>query len=386
MNVLFVLNNFLDLPETNGTTRWFSNLIKPMRNIVDKIDVVEQAIGTELNYLRIKNYCDRLFLVKPIDHSKYRYKWLFGWDYAKIRAYNPDFIHLLKKLCEENYYDLIILVGHGSHVNIPYLKANHIMVATIDAPSGTSVDYSFKNIKHFIKLLLNRLVIKTSEKSYNSADSVLVVSEKDKHILLKDGITTRIIVIPIGVDINEFSPNITHSNKNQILFTGVLDFPPNVDASIHLVNDIYILGNFFEKGLGCCIAGRKPLQKIRNLKNIKGVQILEDLPDIRPVINDSLIYVAPMRTGFGMKNKILEAMSMEKTIVGYPLTFNGFKNPEEFAFVCNSSEEIILTINMLLKNEHLIHEMGRKARKIARDQYALEKNVEIILNQIGIRN
>lgn len=380
MKVLFVLNQLPENPDSNGTTRWFFNTIKPMRSLVDQIDVAEQAFGPIEKLAEIRKYCDHLFVVPPINHGKYRYKWFIGWDYSKVRAYNSAFIRLLQKLCDENLYDLIILVGHGAHVNIPYLRARHIMAAPLDAPSGVALDNSLRDLPAFAKTFLNKMVIRQSERSYNSADSVLVVSERDKELLIKSGVSTKIFVNPIGIDVTEFSPQSIHERTKALLFTGVLFFPPNVDASIHLVNDIYIPGKFYAQDIICRIAGRKPLQSIKDLGKTNGVEILEDVPDLRPVFDDSLVFVAPLRVGLGMKFKILEAMAMAKPIVGYPLAFNGINDPEQFALVCHSPDEVIHAINKLIHDNELQNDLGLKARKFVEDHYRLEQNTKAILD------
>jgi len=380
MKVLFVLNQLPENPASNGTTRWFFNTIRPMRALVERIDVAEQAGGSTESFAKIREYCDHLFIVPGINHARYRYKWFLGWDYSKVRAYNPAFIRLLQKLCAETLYDLIILVGHGSHVNIPYLRAKHIMAAPLDAPSGVALDNSMRDVSTLAKTFLNKMVIQRSERTYTSADSVLVVSERDKALLIKSGVGTKIFVSPIGVDVTEFSPGTVQERARALLFTGVLFFPPNVDASIHLVNDIYVPGDFFKKGIPCRIAGRQPLQGIKDLGKKDGVEILEDLPDLRPAFDDSLVFVAPMRIGLGMKLKILEAMAMGRPIVGYPLTFNGISNPEAFALVCHSPGEMIGAINNLIQDKSLRDDLGLKARKVAENDYSLEQNVKTILD------
>jgi len=378
MKVLFVLNKIPE-NEFDGLARWFFNAIKPMRNLVDIIHVAGQDFGTREKFTKIIQYSDQLFIVSPISHTQYRYKWFAGWDYAKFRSYNPVFTQLLRKLCDENSYDLIILVGHGTHVNLPYLKAKHIMVAPLDAPSGMSSMPG--NLLAYTKKILNNVVIQQSERSYNSADSVLVVSEKDKEILREAGVITKIIINPISVDTKEFFPQNSQVQKQSILFTGVLNFQPNIDAVKHLVNDIFIPGEFHAKGIICSVAGRNPSKIIKDFNKIKGVEIFEDLPDLRPIISNSLIYVAPMRTGLGMKYKILEAMAMGKPIIGYPLTFNGIKNPEHFALVCQSSHEIIDAINRLSQDLSLRNDLGGKARSFVENYYSMEQSIKTILGQ-----
>jgi len=255
------------------------------------------------------------------------------------------------------------------------------MAALLDAPSGvigpTSTSWD-------LSTFLNKLVIKQSERSYNCTDSVLVVSSKDKEILIKAGVTTPIIINPLSVDTTEFFPWKIKAQTKNILFTGNLNFQPNIDAAIHLVNDIFDKGEFYNKGINCRIAGRRITQAVKDLARFNGVEIFEDLPDLRPLMNDALIYVAPMQTGLGMKTKILEAMAMGKPIIGYPLTYNGIKDPEQFAIVCQSPQEFIEAINKLNHDVCLRNYMGEKARKFAEDNYSLEQNITLILDQVKL--
>lgn len=383
LKILFILTRIPINPTSDGTVRWFCNFIKPMKNTVEQIDVIGQVSDTEENYSIVNNYCNRLIIVKAINHKKYRYRVLTGWDSGKIQAYNPAMVNQLITLCSETFYDLIVLVGHGPHVYLPYLKAKHIMVAPLDAPQNyPKSDYPRTLLSNAKEQINNRAMLK-SIKSYNSADSVLVVSEKDRDILLRGGVTAKILINPICVDTNEFFPSNNQNKIKFLLFTGNLNFPPNIDATLHLVNDIYSKGNFYENGIECWIAGRNPIQKIKDLEKNKGVKIFEDLPDLRPLLSESLIYVAPMRTGLGMKTKILEAMAMGKAIVGYPLTFNGIKNPEKFALISHSPDEFIEMIYDLCKNDNLRKMLGNEARKYAEDFYSLEENIKMFLNLVN---
>ncbi len=381
MKVLFILGRIPVRADTDGISRWFFNTIKPMFNLVDKVDVAGQIIEPLEMFYEVKKYCHQFFFVPLVDHTKYRYKWFLGWDYAKIRVYNTNFVQLIQKVCHINQYDLIILVGHGTHVYIPYIKAKHIMAAPLDAPSGI-ISCKTKNILTYCKGKLNNVAVHYSEKSYNAADSVLVVSENDRNLLIKSDVKTKIIINPLSVDTTEFFPYKSEGSKLFIIFTGVLSFEPNIDAVMHLVKDIFIKGEFSNQEIICRIAGRNPTQRIKELKLTKGVEIHENLPDLRPLINDAFVYVSPMRIGLGMKNKILEAMAMGKAIVGYPLTFNGIKDPEQFAFVCHSPQEIIESINALSHDISLRNRFGTRAREFALEYYSLDRSAEYLINQV----
>lgn len=134
MNILFVLDHLTTTHDFNGLSRWFLNTLKPMHKLNNNIDVVGQYSGDSDELTWIRNYCENLYSFKPKNHYRYSYKYFMGWDYHKIFAYNSDVAKFLQKKCEENNYDIAIMVGHGTHVYIPYLAAKYVMAAPLDAP------------------------------------------------------------------------------------------------------------------------------------------------------------------------------------------------------------------------------------------------------------
>ena len=112
------------------------------------------------------------------------------------------------------------------------------------------------------------------------------------------------------------------------------------------------------------IVGRNPTPQITELLKKKGIELITNVPDIRPYIAQSLVYLVPIRFGGGTRLKILDAMSMEKAVVSTEFAANGLK--------CTDGVNIMLTkaykefadkVVLLLKNKNLRKEMGRNARE-----------------------
>lgn len=381
MKVLFVLNQTPSADSQDGFVRWLFNVIRSMRQMVERLDIISQHDMKSRATTPLSQYGTR-FLSVPVDSAKRNYfRVLRGWDYAKIRSFDEGVAALVRHWTEETHYDLAIICRHGTHCYLPHVKAAHRMIVLLDAPSGLAYS-SPKSIVKRVKNLVNKYLLISSERSYNFADSVMVVSENDARLLKRDGVRIPVVVMPLGVDTKYFDPECYDSEINQhsVLFTGMLNFEPNIDAAVHFIRDIFVPECLHDEGITCTIAGRNPCARVERLGRINGVRIISDAPDLRPIFGQSMIYVAPMRIGFGMKTKVLEAMSMSVPVVGYPRAFNGFLQPVEGAVICSTPSEIASSIRLLVADSKLRGELGAKARRYVQMHHSPDRIVAQILD------
>lgn len=143
-----------------------------------------------------------------------------------------------------------------------------------------------------------------------------VVSPLDKQALEQLSPKSHTEVIPNGVDLDMFAPvpNIKEEPKTLILF-GNMDFLPNYDAAIHFAKDILPLVQEKHPETKFLIVGTNPLPEVLSLSKLKGVEVTGRVPDLKEYIQRATMLVAPMRYGAGIKNKVLEAMAVEKPVV-----------------------------------------------------------------------
>ncbi|HLQ33905.1 MAG TPA: glycosyltransferase family 4 protein [Chloroflexota bacterium] len=142
------------------------------------------------------------------------------------------------------------------------------------------------------------------------ADAVVAVSEEDRQALLDLDRTLPVEVIPNGVEAAAFKPAQAPPPNNTFLFTGTLDFRPNVDAVGWLVRDIWPLIRRQLPDAELVLAGRAPVPSILRLDGHDGIRVVASPPDIRPFFEAAAVYLAPLRAGGGSRFKLLQAMSM----------------------------------------------------------------------------
>lgn len=131
--------------------------------------------------------------------------------------------------------------------------------------------------------------------------------------------TAELGVSPIPVDTDYYTPAPVGWRKDarpMILFTGHLSHPPNVDAVLYFLEQIWPLVRKELPAVVFRVAGQLPDPKLQQAcANTPGVELHPNVPDIRPYFWNASVYVVPMRFGGGVRQKIFEAWSMEVPVV-----------------------------------------------------------------------
>jgi len=123
-----------------------------------------------------------------------------------------------------------------------------------------------------------------------------------------------------GVDHRYFDPSqvylpVYDTSCPTYVFTGTMDYPPNVDAVIWFATEILPLIRRVLPAARFFIVGTRPTPDVQRLSRIEGVFVTGRVPDVRPYVAHATASVAPMRIARGIQNKVLEAMSMARPVV-----------------------------------------------------------------------
>ena len=105
------------------------------------------------------------------------------------------------------------------------------------------------------------------------------------------------------------------ANQPTLSFTGALDYQPNIEAVMFAADTIWPRILAAMPTARFVIAGRNPTAGIRALANTANVELLPDVPDIATVLANAWVSIAPMRSGVGIKNKVLEAWACARPVV-----------------------------------------------------------------------
>jgi glycosyltransferase involved in cell wall biosynthesis len=155
-------------------------------------------------------------------------------------------------------------------------------------------------------------------------DQVYVVSAEDAAALAAIGIDTPPITLPNGVDTRYFAPPASRrADPNLLLFTGTLDFRPNIDALRWFVREVLPLVRQSCPQARLRVVGRAPGPAVQDLAAAGAVEIVGPVNDVRPHFAAAAAYVLPMRIGGGVRLKLLEALATATPLISTTMGADG---------------------------------------------------------------
>ena len=200
---------------------------------------------------------------------------------------------------------------------------------------------------------------------YRRFGRVVVVSEADRAALREVDPMLAVSVIPNGVDARQFAPAPSSvRDSSRIVFTGVMSYAPNVLAADFLAREVFPLVRAARPDARLAIVGRAPAPRVRALAELRGVEVTGEVEDLRPWLGASGVYVCPMISGTGIKNKLLEAMACGAACVATPLALQGLRvTAGRELLVGTTAQELAHGLLRVLGDDACRERLGHAARR-----------------------
>jgi glycosyltransferase involved in cell wall biosynthesis len=194
--------------------------------------------------------------------------------------------------------------------------------------------------------------------------ATVVVGDADASVLRRVLRVQNVHVIPNGVDVFD-SVDIGRSSRQTVMFTGVMGFQPNIDAVVYFANEIWpaVLERLPHAVFQ--IVGRGPAPEVVALGMRPGIEVHADVASVQAFLARAWLAVAPMRTGCGIKNKVLEAWSVGTPAVMTPIATNGLREAPSELLLTAEGPELSAMVVELLTNAERRSRLGALARSTA---------------------
>ena len=197
----------------------------------------------------------------------------------------------------------------------------------------------------------HRRMLKYEAHSLSNFDFLTIITQADKD-LLPLSIRKRVNVVPNGVELDYFKPT-KSTKKYNIVFTGNMNYPPNIMAANFLIKEIMPIVWEHKADTSVLLAGSSPNASVINLAN-NNVFVSGWMDDIRNAYSESEIFIAPMQIGTGLQNKLLEAMAMKMACITSDLANLALKAKHEKEILVAPKNDANLFAKHILKllNDH----------------------------------
>jgi len=210
-------------------------------------------------------------------------------------------------------------------------------------------------------------------------DAVLAVAEEDRATLLALAPATRIGVVPNGVDAGYFSRAALLCERAgalsfggpALVFSGTLDFRPNVDALIWFAHEVLPRLRARRPDLRLLAVGKRPAPAVRELARTGAVLLTGEVPDARPYIAGATVYIVPMRIGGGVRLKLLEALALEAPVVSTRMGAEGVTGlcGGEHCLLADDPADFAAAVLRLIDDAALGRRLGAAGRALVRERY-----------------
>lgn len=262
-----------------------------------------------------------------------------------------------------------------------YVKHLHDYRKTIDYMDALSAGYQRRIssskwwLKPFVREEAKRLLA-YENLIYEYFDHHTIISDQDRELIAHPG-RKNMTVVPNGVDHDFFSPRVQDKNFDMV-FTGNMSYPPNMECARILALRIMPLIWKKRPQTSLLLAGATPDRQVLELANEK-IEVSGWMDDIRDAYAGSRVFIAPMRSGSGLQNKLLEAMSMEMPCITTSLVANALGFSEGKSWITEETDEMLSESALrLLHNTEEAQALGKRARSFVEANFSWEKGDEIL--------
>jgi glycosyltransferase involved in cell wall biosynthesis len=201
-------------------------------------------------------------------------------------------------------------------------------------------------------------------------DGAIISSPVDQHAL---PYCDSVEVVPNGVDIDYFRYFSTSQREpGTIIFTGNMGYFPNVDAVTYFCRQIFPQIKRNLPTVKFRIVGYSPKSVVSRLSAFnKSIEVTGFVDNIANELGKASVAVAPMQSGSGVQNKILEAMATGTPVVATRLATRAIGSvPGRDILIADRPDEFAAAVERLLRDRSLCHSLGLHGRKLVEQKYS----------------
>jgi glycosyltransferase involved in cell wall biosynthesis len=220
----------------------------------------------------------------------------------------------------------------------------------------------------FYSWVQSRRLVHYEGKLCRHANLVIAVSEEDAELLQAYQPRREVVVVPSGIITDDYSATTDQPDiaPKSIVFTGKMDYRPNVDAMLWFYEAIFPQ---MQEG-HLVIVGQKPHPRLQPLLEDERVTITGWVDSVQPYLQHADVYVAPLRMGSGTRLKILEALASGCAIVATTTAVAGLNQAlRDGMLIRDEPEAFAQAIHTLLNDDTLRETLQSEAPALVREYY-----------------
>jgi polysaccharide biosynthesis protein PslH len=303
-----------------------------------------------------------------------------------LSAYTPEMQNWIDQAIQANKFDAVTCEHSINEIYIrpEFQKQLRTIVNVHSSVYGSCKNQlQTKTSENTLRDRLNLPLLKRYEQRYcEKFANIVVTTAEDRSQLQAFNPEAQFAVIPNGVDFAEFPYRAADPGGHRLVFIGAMDNLANIDAVQFL--SLEILPGLQQKYPDTTLAlvGARPTPQVLQLADRTGITVTGRVPSMAEYLHQATVCVIPMRTGYGIKNKTLEAMAAGTPVVSSDRGLEGMSvdgtnldgaSIPLCALRANCVEDYVQAIARLFEDAALRQQLSQAGRSLIETDYTWER-------------
>jgi sugar transferase (PEP-CTERM/EpsH1 system associated) len=285
-----------------------------------------------------------------------------------------------------------VVVASASSL-VPYLRIKELddvpaVVDLVDVDSQKWLDYSraCRGPRAWLYRVEGQRLRRLEQGTTTWARGTLLVSEAETNLLRQACQAPNVHTIPNGVDMKYFRPRVEKEEAGETcVFVGALDYRPNIDGACWFCGQAWPEIRRRHPDARLLLVGRRPVPEVLRLADVPGVDVIGQVPDVRPYLERAAVVVVPLRLARGIQNKVLEALAMGKATVASPQSLAGLRARGSVpVLTASTSEEWAECVSRLLGDPAQRRRLGADGRGYVEEFHHWDRSLEPLGPILGL--
>jgi polysaccharide biosynthesis protein PslH len=352
-------------------------LFEDLKSLPVKFYLISRDKGAQANILRfLQLFSLRLF--------KFFVSLLLWEPYYVSKYKDRRMSSLISKITSEDNFDIILFEYTQMAQYVKNVTYGKTILHEIDV-SYRPVYRRFKKAKTIFRKIVLYIEwcrwAKYEPGMVSRFDAVLTVTEQDRLLLQWLTKMDNIYYFPHAIEIPKNIPLYSSREPFSILFVGSYLHQPNVDAALWICKEIFPQIKNKYKDSYLYIVGPNPTDELLRLADKSlGINIVGFVDKVEPFFQKCSVFVAPLRFGGGVKNKILYAMANGIPVITTKIGIEGIETFDSTSVLyADSTKRFVEQICLIFDNIDIASSLSQKAYQNISEIYSWEK----VLNQLN---